>query len=204
MMEYHEKNVHLRRKMSLEDWTKEDDWPDLWVLSPVWPGRSKAKVSAGQLQDFISQCHHNSTRNAHLVLWMPSSELHRTPFNPIDMAGFWLPKAVIVSGSNPLQIGYVYAKGYSPVKWHTKLVLDDRKKRGMSSSKTVRLMLDELLDTKGFVADPFAHDSACLPIWCRRLGLQYTGSVTSKKSYRSMVKLLAQVELPGIQLSMPT
>jgi len=202
---YDEKNVRLRRKVSLETWTKEDDHPDLWVLSPVWPGRSKAKVSAGQLQDFISQCHHNSTRNAHLVLWMPSSELHRTPFNPIDMVGFWLPKAVILSGTNPLQVGYVYAKSYSPVKWHTRLILDERKKRGMSSSSTVKFMLEELLpEGRGFVADPFAHESAKLPIWCRRMRLQYTGSVRSKKSYKEMVKLLAQQELPGIQLSIPT
>jgi len=135
---------------------------------------------------------------------MPADELYRTALDPLKIRG-WRCGGVVVSGSDPLHVGYCYSKGTSLVTWNTKLILDERGKRGTSSSKTMKFILDKLTSgPDNVIADPFTHESATLPIWCRRLGRRYTGRVRSKIVCRKVMKALAQVELPGIQLSLPT
>ncbi len=175
----------------------------LWNLAPIWPGRDRAKVTEDQLEALMSGAYSRSADRGYLVLWMPAIELHQTIFDPLDQCGPWCPMATILSGSNPLHIGYVYARSRSKVNWETKLIPDERGKRGPSSSKTVKFLLESLGNIPGPIVDPFAHKSAVLPIWARRKGLHYVGYTASKKSYQDMIKALAQVELPGIQLELP-
>lgn len=176
----------------------------LWNIAPVWPGRPKAKLTEQGLCDLVREAYARSSNNAHMILWMPASELHRSEFDPISMCDPWISQSTIFSGGNPLHIGFVYARSQSKVDWDTKLILDAKGRRGPSSPKTMRFALDKLGDIKGPVVDPFAHRSAVLPIWTRRKGIRYVGFTSSKKSYNSIVKALAQVELPGIQLTVLT
>ena len=202
MMPYKEKKTELyRSRFSMEKLAEKH--VSIWNIAPVWPGRAKAKLTEGGLEDLMSDTYNRSADRAHLILWMPASELHQTPFDPLDMCGPWLPMATVLSGSDPLHIGYVYARSRSKVNWDTKLILDERGKRGPSSSKTVKFLLERLGDIVGPVVDPFAHRSAVLPIWARRKGFRYVGYTPSKKTYATMVKALAQEELPGIQLEVP-
>lgn len=174
---------------------------DLWVLAPPWPHSEK---SVSMTLSYLLRCSEISNRDAHLVLWMPADELYRTELNPLEIRG-WRCGGVVVSGSDPLHVGYCYSKGTSLVTWNTKLILDERGKRGTSSSKAMKFVLDKLTSgPDNVVADPFTHESAVLPIWCRRLGHRYSGRTRSRITHKKVTKALAQVELPGIQLSLPT
>lgn len=175
----------------------------LWSVAPIWPGRARAKLTAQQLEDFLVEAYHRSSDTAHLVLWMPAAELHRTPFDPLDQAGPWLPMATLLSGAGKMTVGYIYARSRSPIAWDSKVVLDARGLRGPNSSKTVKLLLEALGNIDGPIVDPYAHKSAVLPTWARRRGHQYAGYTASKASYQEISKALAQVELPGIQLELP-
>lgn len=199
---YNERNTKLyRKRFSIESCDAEH--VSIWNIAPVWPGRSKAKLSAKQLADLMDGAFSRSADHGHLVLWMPASELHQTPFDPLDMCGPWIPSATILSGSAPLHIGFVYSRSRSKASWETKLILDERGKRGPSSSLTVKFMLENLGDVVGPIVDPFAHSSAILPKYARIQGFRYVGYTASKKAYREIANKLAQVELPGIQLEVP-
>jgi hypothetical protein len=176
----------------------------LWNFAPIWPGRDKARLDEIQLARLIQEAYYRTTTGGHLILWMPATELHRTPFDPVEMCLAWSRRATIISGSDPIHIGYVYSKGGpSRARWTTKLILDERGKRGPNSSHAVKFVLETLLPDGGFVVDPYAHKSGILPIWCRRLGISYRGHAASKASYQAISKGLAQVELPGIQIDVP-
>lgn len=201
-MAYKEKGTKLYRARFSMDRLSEKQI-SIWNVAPIWPGRSKTQMSERQLAALMEEAYNRSSDKAHLILWMPASELHQTPFDPLDMCGPWLPMATLLSGSDPLHIGYLYARSRSKVDWDTRLILDERGKRGPNSSKTVKFLLECLGDIDGAIIDPFAHRSAVLPIWARRMGIRYVGYTASKKGYQMMVKALAQVELPGIQLEIP-
>ncbi len=176
----------------------------LWNFAPIWPGRDKARLSEIQLARLIEEAYYRTANGGHLLLWMPASELHRTPFDPVDMCLAWSPRATIISGSDPVHIGYLYSKGGpSRARWTTKLILDERGNRGPSSSKAVKFVLETLLPNEGSVVDPYAHKSGTLAIWCRRMGISYQGYTASKAGYQEISKRLAQVELPGIQTDIP-
>ena len=205
-MDYKSKKVELyKSRFSVKEAHEKLDGKtvSLWNIAPVWPGRSKSKVGDSQLAKLVRGVYDLSDETAHMVLWMPSSELHKSMFDPMGMCGPWILHATLFSGSDPLHIGFVYARSRSRVDWGTKLILDERGKRGPSSTKAVKFMLDTLVDNGGLVADPFAHRSAALPVWTRRKGLRYVGFTSSKKSYAAIVWALAQEELPGIQLEVP-
>lgn len=179
-----------------------DDKVSLWNLAPPsWPGARGSKMNDRDLEALMAETFRHSAERAHLVLWMPAKELHRTPFDPLTMSGLWSSIGTILSGSDPMHIGFVYANSHSWVKWTTKLILDGKGKRGPNSTKAVKFVIDELGDLSGPIVDLFAHRSAVLPSWSRRLRHRYIGYTRSKKSFSSIVTALAQVELPGIQLS---
>ena len=173
----------------------------LWHFAPIWPGRQKARVDAKGLERQLKRAYELTRPQGLLVLWIPAVELHRTPFDPLDMAGSWTAMSTIISGSKPIYIGYVYCKGHSSAAdWGSKLILDTESHRGPSSSLTMKWLLDTLMDKEtGFVVDPYAHKSATLAQWCRRLNIPYWGCIRGKKGFEAAQKTLAQVELPGIQ-----
>lgn len=171
----------------------------LWNVAPKWPPR-KPMEFAETCEEMVSK----SGPLAHLVLWMPCEHLHEPVFEPTTMMDPWLCQGTILSGSDPLHIGYVYSRSHSRVDWGSNLILDERKKRGPNSSRTVEFMLEKLLAPGDTVVDPFAHGSAVLPIWSRRKGLRYIGYTSSAAKHKEIVKALAQIELPGIQMALPT
>ena len=178
------------------------DKVSLWNLAPLsWPGARNSKMNDRDLEALMVEALRHSAKPAHLVLWMPAKELHRTLFDPLTMSGRWSPIGTILSGSDPLHVGYVYSNSRSWVDWATELILDGKGARGPNSTKTIKFMLDELGDHSGVIVDLFAHRSAVLPCWSRRLRHRYVGYTRSKKTFSSIVTALAQVELPGIQLS---
>ena len=199
---FKDKKTELHRaRFSMDN--LEAEHVSIWNLAPVWPGRAKAKLTPDDLTELLNEAYGRSADRAHLVLWMPASELHQTEFDPLGDCGPWLPMATVLSGSHPLHIGFVYSRSRSKVDWDTKLILDQKGARGPSSSKTMKFLLERLGDVVGPIVDPFAHKSAVLPIWARRMGYRYVGYTASKKAYGDIVKALAQVELPGIQLEVP-
>jgi len=173
----------------------------LWHLAPIWPGRSKARISAKELERQLKRAYEATAPQGLLVLWMPATELHRTPFDPLDMVGRWTAMSSIISGSNPVHIGYVYSKGRNLIAdWGCKLILDTQGRQGSSSSLTMKWLLETLMDGhEGAVADPYAHKSATLAQWCRRLNIPYLGNIRGSRSFEAAQRVLAQVELPGIQ-----
>lgn len=203
--EYNDRGILLRRGNFDFDRLKKDFVKvSLWNLSPVWPGREKAKLNEHELRGVVQNCYDHSENNACLVLWMPASELHQTVFDPQDCSP-WFCKGCIFSGTHPMHIGFVHTRGHRPVDQTTKLIPDARGKRGSSSSKTMKYLLKNFAPNGfGVVGEPFGHRSAQLPIWCRRLGYRYIGAVRSKSAHIEMTKRLAQEELPGIQLELPT
>jgi len=201
-MAYKDRKTRLYRKSFSIEKLKVDN-VSIWNLAPVWPGRTKAKLTDDQLVTLLDDAYSRSADRAHLVLWMPASELHQSLFDPVNMSGPWVLAGTVFSGSDPMHIGFVYARSRSRVDWDTKLILDVKGRRGPSSSKTMKFLLERLGDIAGPIVDPFAHKSAVLPIWARRMGFRYVGYTASRKAYGDIVKALAQVELPGIQLEVP-
>jgi len=201
-MAYNDRKTKLyRANFSMEKLKAEH--VSFWNVAPVWPGRGKAKLTEKDLSALLDEAYSRSADHAHMVLWMPASELHISLFDPMGDAGPWLLQATVLSGSHPLHIGFVYSRSRPKVDWDTKFILDTNGRRGPSSALTMKFLLSRLGDTVGTIVDPFAHKSAALPIWARRFGIRYVGYQASKRSYASMVKTLAQVELPGIQLEVP-
>jgi len=205
---YHEKKTKLYRgRFKVENLTTAN--VALWNVAPIWPGTDRAKLRASDLQRLMELSYSWSMNGSHFVLWMPSNVLHESHFDPIGMCAPWSPVSTIISGSDPVHIGYVYLRSgclRAPAPgryWGSKMILAPRGERGSSSSVAMRFLLDRLPVKDGFIVEPFAHRSAALPIWSRRLGYEYIGYAGSKKRYGHMVKALAQVELPGIQLGLP-
>jgi len=180
----------------------------LWNFDPVWP-RSKSesggvRLTGDKLVGQISNAYYKSLDDGHLVLWMPAAELHRAVIDPANLETPWKPQATILSGTSPIYVGYIFAKQKSYVDWATTFIPDERSKRGPSSSKSMKFLLEKLVpNDRALVVDPYPDRSAVLPIWCRRMLISYVGYAGSKSVYQDMKKKLAQVELPGIQLSMP-
>ncbi len=185
------------------DFGKPLGWIDiqLWNFAPIWPGRAKARLDPEKLERQLQRAYEVTKPQGLLILWMPATELHRTPFDPLDNCGHWTAMSTIISGSKPIHIGYVYSKGHNQTaNWGCKLILDTEGHRGPSSSLAMKWLLDTFMDSKsGFVADPYAHKSATLAQWCRRLNIPYWGYIRGKKNFEAAQKILAQVELPGIQ-----
>ena len=176
----------------------------LWNIAPPWPGTAKAKLDEAGLTKLMCAAYQHSAERAHLVLWMPASSLHQSAFDPLAHNGPWTSVATIISGSNPVHIGYVYARSRTASQyWGSKLILDSGGSRGSSSSVAMKFLLTQLGIEHTFVVEPFAHRSAALAIWSRRLNYDYIGYTRSKKTYRDIVKALAQQEIPGIQLGLP-
>jgi len=201
-MPYKDRKTELyRSRFSMEKLSEKQ--VSFWNIAPVWPGRDKAKMTEKELADLLGNAYNRSADRAHLVLWMPASELHISLFDPMGDSGPWLLQATVFSGSHPLHIGFVYSRSRSKVDWETKLILDAKGRRGPSSPLAMKFLLERLGDTVGPIVDPFAHKSSVLPIWARRFSMRYVGYTASKKAYGQMVRALAQVELPGIQLEVP-
>jgi hypothetical protein len=181
-------------------------WIDIqmWHFAPIWPGRAKARIDPAELERQLSRAYEKTAHQGLLVLWMPASELHRTPFDPLDNCSHWTAMSTIISGSNPVYIGYIYSKGRNQAaNWGCKLILDTEGRKGPSSSLTMKWLLETLMDSEdGFVIDPYAHKSATLAQWCRRLNIPYWGCIRGGKNCEAAKKMLAQVELPGIQQSL--
>lgn len=182
------------------DWVGWDDIR-LWNFAPVWPGREKARINPTELERQLKRAYERAAPQGLLVLWMPATELHRTPFDPLDNCGHWTAVSTIISGFKPIHIGYVYSKGHNrAANWGCKLILDTEGHRGPSSSLTVKWMLETLKKgSAGPVIDPYAHKSATLAQWCRRLNIPYWGFIRGGREFMAADKALAQVELPGIQ-----
>lgn len=197
-----EKNTDLR--MGRLDPSSLKKHVKLWNVAPRWPGSAKAPCEPMELAELVREMYVASGPDTHLVLWMPAERLHNTLFEPADMAGNWRCDGTVISGSDPIHIGYAYSHTRSKVDWGSKLILDERKKRGPSSTKAVKFILDKLTQPGDLVADAFAHASAVLPIWSRRSGLRYIGYTTSKAKHKTICKALAQIELPGIQMELPS
>lgn len=174
----------------------------LWNISPTtWP--------SDDLDVLIHQSHKYSQSRAHLVLWVPDSELHRGYIRVEDISD-WTPCATILSGhSCGMSIGKVYSKGSVPIKQPSNILFDERQYRGSGSSITMKFILENLMfsyssaDTPGLVVEPFTHRSGELAVWTHRMGMYYRGYTGSKKTFSAVKEKLAQVELPGIQISLP-
>lgn len=191
-------------------WNKPDEHKNhsvrLWNMAPIWPGRPRAKLTAKRLNEQITEAYNLTSPTGFMVLWMPAVELHRTPFDPIEMAYHWTAMSTVLSGMRPLHIGYVYCKGFDiTADWGSKLILDNTG-RGPSSSLTMKWLLEKLFTigntgvmSSGLVVDPYAHRSVQLAKWCRRFNIQYRGYIRSKKGFEAAQEALAQIELPGIQ-----
>lgn len=197
-----------RKKFDIENMDVDD--VALWNLAPVWPGKEKAELNEWDLNMLIRAIYNRSSEYGHMVLWMPAAALHNSLFDPVSMCGPWTPASTVISGSYPIHIGYVYSRahaGYSAGDksdryWGTKLILDEKGKRGSSSSLAMKFLLQRLRIGKGLIVEPFAHRSATLALWSRRLGHEYVGYTGSKKAYAEITKELAQAELPGIQMEL--
>lgn len=176
----------------------------LWVVNPDWSRWGKPSA-AGIYEEwyFGPSAYDRSAPNAVMILWLPMASVHQYPFDP-DECEPWVCCGTIVSGSDPLYIGYVYRKGDEPLGWKCRVISDRRGKRASSSSNTVKFMLEEFVKEGQTVVEPYAHRSAVLPTWCRRHAISYVGYTESRKVHGDIAKKLAQVELPGIQLALPS
>jgi len=193
---------------------REDPKATLWNISPPrWPGAPGSKLTPKQLSKFLMRAYDHSETGAHMVLWLPASELHQTEFNPLKDMGPWFPASNIVSGGRKgMHIGYVYSKGVSAIAdWDSIVLLDERNRRGSGSSHAMKFMLEELVDIAFNKADdglplcidPFINRSGELVYWTRRMGIPYVGYTSSGKLFDDLKEKLAQVELPGIQVRLP-
>jgi hypothetical protein len=192
---YREHKTEFRReKFQIENLNC--DPVGFWNIAPVWPGRKAATLTGLALSELIRAAYYRSSVKAHMVLWMPAIELHMTPFNPVEMCDPWTPMATLISGSDPIHIGYVYCHTESRVDWNTKLILDEKGKRGASSSFATKFLLRSLGREDSPLVDPFAHESATVPVWARRFGIPYIGYTGSKKVFKAISETLVQTELP--------
>ena len=174
----------------------------LWNISPPsWPGED--------LDILVHLSYEYSQNRAHLVMWVPDNELHHGYIRVEDISD-WVPRATILSGDGAqMYIGQVYSKGETVVDSQATVLFDERKKRGSGSSLAMKTMLETLtpsggrLDIPGMVVEPFTHRSGELAVWIRRMALYYLGYTGSKKTFSAVKEKLGQVELPGIQISMP-
>lgn len=174
----------------------------LWNFAPRWPGHPKA-FTPQDLESKIRRAYDLTYAGGFLVLWMPATQLHRTQFDPLDMTAPWTAMSTIISGANPISIGFVYGKGFQrAADWGCKLILDTQDRHGANSSLTVKWVLERLCSHGGPVFDPYADRSARLAQWCRRLGIGYRGHIRGKKNREAARKVLAQIELPGIQTNL--
>lgn len=178
----------------------------LWNMAPIWPSRPKSKITYSKIKSFVSKAASHSSASSHLILWIPTTELCQNELDFVNICYGWVPQCTILSGGDLMSIGYVYARGSSPIKFDTKSIFDSRKARGSSSSKTMLFLLKELAMNElgkpkdgAYVVDMFAHKSAILPSLCRRLGIPYAGFTASKKSYSKIRDRLSQMEIPGVR-----
>lgn len=174
----------------------------LWNISPPsWPGED--------LDVLVHLSYRYSQSRAHLVMWVPDNELHHGYIRVGDISD-WEPCATILSGDRTqMYIGQVYSKGETTVDRGATILFDERKKRGSGSSLAMKAILETLmptggrLDIPGMVVEPFTHRSGELALWTRRMALHYLGYTGSKKTFEEVKEKLGQVELPGIQISLP-
>lgn len=174
----------------------------LWHFVPRWPGSHPKAYTAHDLQAKIRRAYDLTGPGGHLVLWMPASQLHKTVFDPLGMIKPWEPVSTIISGVSPISIGFIYQKGDSnkAANWGCKLILDMQGRHGPSSSLAMKWIVDKLCAGSGPVFDPYADKSATLAQWCRRRGVSYQGHIRGKANREAARKVLAQIELPGIQV----
>jgi hypothetical protein len=174
----------------------------LWHFAPRWPGSHPKAMRPEDLMAKIRCAHDLTYDGGHLVLWMPAAQLHKTKFDPLGMVVPWVPASTIISGISPISIGFVYSKSDpKTANWGCKLILDTCGRNGPNSSLTIKWLLEQLC-THGPVFDPWAHRSAQLAQWCRRFGIGYRGHIRGKENRASARKILAQIELPGIQTTL--
>lgn len=173
-----------RRSFSKKRLERQDNMSvSLWNVSPPrWPGARKSKISPMEMESLLTAMHEHSQVSSHLVLWMPARELHRTMMDPIQDVGPWVPQATILSGSlRQMEIGYVYSKGRTGVKWGSLIVPDDQGRCGSASSHAMRFIVERLLINDTFyydtrrIVEPFVHASGQLALWSRRMAVKYVG-----------------------------
>lgn len=184
---------------------------NLWNISPKWPTQSKSRLTEEKLSRLLETAYDQTVKGGFLMLWMPAAEFHRAlpHWNVADDAAPWEPISTLVSGmGNTLKVGVMYGKGVdvlrSPIPWGYHCIHDFGKRAGSTSTLTVKWMLERVFPNGGggLVVDPFAHRKAVLATYCRRRRIRYLGYIRSKKGYRAAQKVLAQVELPGLQMSL--
>ena len=205
-----DRNESVRLKKGSFKWDKPSEhnqhFVRLWNMAPVWPGRPKATITSKKLNEEITEAYNLTTNQGFMILWMPATELHRSPFDPIEMVYHWTAMSTIFSGADPMYVGYVYCKGFNlNADWENKMILDNTG-RGPSSSMTMKWILESLFKmgktdslSSGLVVDPYAHKSVQLAKWCRRLNIRCRGYIRSKKRFDEANRTLAQIEVPGIQ-----
>jgi hypothetical protein len=211
-----EKNFTIlhRKKFSLKRLERQQGMKvSLWNVSPPrWPGEANARMKPEELAILLKRAYDHSQERAHLVLWIPGPELHQTMLSPLDDVDPWMSQGTIFSGDKTgMNIGFVYAKGPTSIYWESKVLLDERGKRGAASSHAMRFILEHLLPRvsnpwvydRHRIVDMFMHRSGQLPLWSRRCGFQYVGYTASKKTFAVVKEKLAQGELPGIQVPLP-
>lgn len=175
----------------------------MWHFAPRWPDHPKARLSPSGLSSQLERAYRAAVPLGRMVLWMPSSYLHCTSFDPLTMAKPWNCFSTVMSGSDRPVIGYVYSTNADAEGWGNTMIWDAAG-RGPSSSVAMKFILDRLCidGTQGFVVDPYAHRDAILTTWCRRWNIPYWGRIRGKKNYANAAKVLEQVELPAIQTSL--
>ncbi len=168
----------------------------LWNFSPRFP-----IPDAAALERVLAKIYENTNEDGYLLFWMPAAQLHRVSFDPVRMVGEWVPIGTLLSGVNPIYVGYAYVRRRRPgLDFGCKLILDVEGRAGVSSSLTAKWVLERFCEHGGPVFDPYAHSSAQLAQWCRRLGIGYRGHIDSKKNREVARKILAQIELPAVQM----
>lgn len=184
----------------------------LWNISPArWPGSPGSILAPKSLGKMISSAYDYTRSGGHLVVWMPSRELHRTEVDLLRGMGKWTVQATILSGSDKgMSIGYIYSKGPTPIEFDSEMLLDECDKRGPSSSHAMRFLLDNLVTHKSglqyeeqIVVEPSISRSGQMALWSRRSEVKYIGYTTSETTFEVVKEKLAQVELPGIQVRLP-
>ena len=177
---------------------------DLINLQPKWPGTHKARLDRDGLSAVTRLAYGMSSRNGIMVLWMNAVQLHKSPFDPVNDVERWKSVGTIISGTGSMSLGFVYGRNFGS-DLGAKQILDP-KGMGPSSSITMKWLLEFAfrvdgtpLKRRGFVLDPWAHQSVQLAKWSRRMGLRYRGHIASRKKFEAGRLELAQVELPVIQ-----
>ncbi len=201
------------RKFSFKRFNKMNMKVSLWNISPPrWPGSPGSILQPKDINGLLKRSFDYTQSGGHLVLWLPLRELHQTEVDLLGDTGGWMAQANIVSGDKSgMNIGYVYSKGPSLLDFDSKVLLDERGRRGPGSSHAMRFLLDDILESprRGLqyetrrVVEPFMHKSSQMALWTRRRGIRYVGYTSSVKTFDAAKEKLAQVELPGIQMALP-